>query len=188
MNSAIEDNAGAGRKTLQIKPASEQDDAAPAIRKKGRGWEISESRLDTLHDRAREMRRNPSEAHKALADRFAEADLGKYSFKRFAVVGSAIVDFNCHNLGMAIDIDEEGESEALATRRDKSLEAVGIKVMRLKASDILENMDAVLDRITAGMRIRIGERQTARAKHFEQRRGTGQGYKPRTFRAGPRED
>ena len=179
------------RKTLQIKPASEQDDTAPAIRKKGRGWEISESRLDTLHDRAREMRRNPGEAHKALADKFAEADLGKYSFKRFAVVGSAIVDFNCHNLGMAIDIEDdvsgEGENATLLTRRDKSLEAVGIKVMRIKASDILGDMDAVLDRITAGMRIRIGERREARTRHFEQKRGTGQGYKPRNFRAGPRD-
>ncbi|WP_230279528.1 MULTISPECIES: DUF559 domain-containing protein [unclassified Croceicoccus] len=176
------------RKTLQIKPASEQDDTAPALKKRGRGWEISESRLDTLHDRAREMRREPSEAHKALADKFAEADMGKYSFKRFAVVGSAIVDFNCHNLGMAIIIEEEGENETIATRRDKSLEAVGIKVMRLKASDILENMDAVLDRITAGMRVRIGDRREARAKHFEQKRGSGQGYKPRTYRDGPRED
>ncbi len=176
------------RKTLQIKPASEQDDAAPAIKKKGRGWEISESRLDTLHDRAREMRREPSEAHKALAARFAEADMGKYTFKRFAVVGSAIVDFNCHNLGMAIIVEEEGENETLATRRDKSLEAVGIRVMRIKASDILENMDAVLGRITAGMRVRIGDRREARAKHFEQKRGSGQGYKPRTYRAGPRED
>jgi len=176
------------RKTLQIKPASEQDDTVPALKKRGRGWEISESRLDTLHDRAREMRREPSEAHKALADKFAEADMGKYSFKRFAVVGSAIVDFNCHNLGMAIIIEEEGENETIATRRDKSLEAVGIKVMRLKASDILENMDAVLDRITAGMRVRIGDRREARAKHFEQKRGSGQGYKPRTYRDGPRED
>lgn len=176
------------RKTLQIKPASEQDDTAPALKKRGRGWEISESRLDTLHDRAREMRREPSEAHKALADKFAEADMGKYSFKRFAVVGSAIVDFNCHNLGMAIIIEEEGENETIATRRDKSLEAVGIRVMRIKASDVLENMDAVLDRITAGMRVRIGDRKVARAKHFEQKRGSGQGYKPRNFREGPKDN
>ena len=40
----------------------------------------------------------------------------------------------------------------LAKRRDKSLESVGIRVMRIKASDILENMDAVLQRITAVMR------------------------------------
>jgi very-short-patch-repair endonuclease len=139
---------------------------APALKKKGRGWEISEKRLDALHDRAREMKRFPTEAHKALAERFANADLGRYKFTRHAVVGSAIVDFNCHNLGMAIAIDEEGQDDALAKRRDKSLESVGIRVMRIKASDILEDMDAVLARITAGMRMRIGDKQEARREHF----------------------
>ena len=114
---------------------------------------------------ARQMRRDASPAHKALAEKFSKADLGRYTFKRFAVVGSAIVDFNCHNLGMAIMIDEEGQDDALAKRRDKSLESVGIRVMRIKASDILENMDAVLQRITAGMRMRISDKQEARREH-----------------------
>jgi very-short-patch-repair endonuclease len=150
------------RKTLGIKERAED---APTLNRKGRGWKISDKRLDELHDRAREMRRFASPANKALAARFAKADLGRYTFKRFAVVGSAIVDFNCHNLGMAIMIDEEGQDEALAKRRDKSLETVGIRVMRIKASDILENMDAVLQRITAGMRLRIADKRQARRDH-----------------------
>lgn len=152
------------RKTLQLRDSSEAE-APPALKKRGRGWKISEKRLDALHERARELRRHSSEAHKALAERFAKADLGRYKFTRHAVVGSAIVDFNCHNLGMAIDIDEDGEDEALARRRDKSLEAVGIRVMRIKAADILENMDDVLARITAGMRLRIADKQAARREH-----------------------
>ena len=154
------------RKTFQLRDPSD-DAEAPAIKKRGRGWEISEKRLDALHEQAREMRRHSSEAHKALAARFAKADLGRYKFTRHMVIGSAIVDFGCHSLGMAIDIDEEGENEALAKRRDKSLEAVGIRVMRIKAADILENMDAVLARITAGMRMRIGDKQEARRRHHQ---------------------
>ncbi len=153
------------KKTLKL-PEPSGDAPAPAIKKRGRGWEISESRLDALHDQAREMRRHSSEAHKALAARFSEADLGRYKFTRHAVVGSAIVDFNCHPIGMAISIDEDEANEALAKRRDKSLEAVGIRVMRIKAADILENIDSVLERITAGMRIRIADKQDARRAHF----------------------
>ena len=153
------------RKTLQLRDPSETADDAPAIKKKGRGWEISDKRLDALHDRAREMRRHSSPAHKALAERFAKADLGKYKFTRHAVIGSAIVDFNCHNLGMAIDIDEEGEDEALARRRDKSLEAVGFRVMRVKASDVLEDIEPVLARITAGMKMRLGDKKTRAREH-----------------------
>ena len=151
------------RKTLKLGEATE----APALKKRGRGWEISDKRLDNLHDQARHMRRHSSAAHKALAARFAKADLGRYKFTRHAVVGSAIVDFNCHNLGMAIDIDEEGEDETLARRRDKSLEAVGVRVMRIKAADILENMDDVLARITAGMRRRIADKKDAARAHRE---------------------
>ena len=153
------------RKTLQLRDPSEVSDEAPAIKKKGRGWEISEKRLDALHEQAREMRRYSTEAHKALAERFAKADMGRYAFKRHAVVGSAIVDFNCHNLGMAIMIDEQDQDDALAKRRDKSLEAVGIRVMRIAAKEILENMDAVLERITLGMRSRIADKQQARREH-----------------------
>ncbi|MEO0462533.1 MAG: DUF559 domain-containing protein [Pseudomonadota bacterium] len=151
------------RKKLGLKDTS---DSEPTLNKKGRGWKISDKRLDELHDRAREMRRFASPANKALAAKFADADLGRYTFKRFAVVGSAIVDFNCHNLGMAIMIDEECDDPALATRRDKSLESVGIRVMRIKAADILANMDTVLERITAGMRIRIGDKREARRAHY----------------------
>ena len=154
------------RKTLGLKDASGE---APALNKKGRGWKISEKRLDELHDRAREMKRFASPANKALAERFAKADLGRYTFKRFAVVGSAIVDFNCHNLGMAIMIDEEDQDEALAKRRDKSLESVGIRVMRIKATDILENIDPVLQRITAGMRMRIEDKRKARSENRQSR-------------------
>jgi very-short-patch-repair endonuclease len=152
------------RKTLQIRSPSDQTEP-PALKKRGRGWEISESRLDALHEQAREMRRFSTEAHKALAERFAKADLGRYTFKRHAVVGSAIVDFNCHNLGMAIVIEEEGDNEALTRRRDKSLEAVGIRTMHIKASDILTDIDAVLQRITAGMRLRIADKKEARRAH-----------------------
>jgi hypothetical protein len=68
---------------------------------------------------------------------------------------------------MAIDIDEGDEPEAIATRRDKSLEAVGVRVMRIKAADILGNIDEVLARITAGMRQRIADKKDAARAHRE---------------------
>ena len=154
------------RKTLALNPEAAASET-PALKKKGRGWEISDSRLDALHDMARQMRRDASPAHKALAEKFAKADLGRYTFKRFAVVGSAIVDFNCHNLGMAIMLDEEGQDDTLARRRDKSLESVGIRVMRIAANDVLNDMDAVLARITAGMRLRIADKKEKARAHKE---------------------
>ncbi len=54
------------RKTLALNPEAATAEA-PALKKKGRGWEISDKRLDALHEQAREMRRHSSDAHKALA-------------------------------------------------------------------------------------------------------------------------
>ena len=153
------------RKTLQLRSPDEAADAAPVIKKKGRGWEISDKRLDALHDRARDMRRHSSPAHKALAERFAKADLGKYKFTRHAVIGSAIVDFGCPMLGMAVSIDEPDADPAIAMRRDKSLEAVGIRVMRVKATDVLADIEPVLTRITAGMKLRMGDKRSAAHAH-----------------------
>lgn len=153
------------RKTLAL-PAAGAAPATPAIKKRGRGWEISERRLDALHARARELRRHSSPAHKALAERFAKADLGRYAFTRHAVVGSAILDFVCHNLGMAIALEEEQANVALARRADKRLEAVGIRVMRVREADVLANIDEVLARITAGMRLRMADRSLARRRHL----------------------
>jgi very-short-patch-repair endonuclease len=152
------------RKTLALNPEAATAEA-PALKKKGRGWEISDSRLDALHEQARELRRHSTEAHKALAAKFTAADLGRYTFKRHAVVGSAIVDFNCHNLGLALAIDEEGQNDTLAKRRDKSLESVGIQVMRIAASDILGDIDAVLQRLTVTMRERIAAKKEAARAH-----------------------
>ena len=153
------------RKTLQLRDPSETADAAPVLKKKGRGWEISSSRLDVLHEQARELRRHSSEAHKALAKRFAEADLGRYKFTRHMVIGSAIVDFGNHVLGLALAIDEPDQDDAIAKRRDKSLEAVGVRVLRIAAVDILTDIDAVLQRITVAMRERIAERKQKARDH-----------------------
>ncbi len=99
------------KKTLTVRAPSE--DAAPAIKKKGRGWEISEKRLDALHQRAREMRRNPSPASEALAAALTEVETGGYSFKRQDVIGSAIVDFACKPLMLVIELD--GDEDASFT-------------------------------------------------------------------------
>lgn len=173
------------RKTLALNPEAATAEA-PALKKKGRGWEISDSRLDALHEQARELRRHSTEAHKALAERFAKADLGRYKFTRHAVVGSAIIDFNCHAIGLALSIDEDGQNDALVKRRDKSLESVGIRVMRVPASEILTDIDGVLQRLTVAMRERIGDKKQAARAH--KAANPNQGYDRPKPRAGSSDD
>ncbi|MBX7482197.1 DUF559 domain-containing protein [Qipengyuania qiaonensis] len=178
------------RKTLQLPDPSEVDEA-PAIKKRGRGWEISEKRLDAIHERARYLRRHSTAAHKALAARFAREDFGKYKFTRHTVVGSAILDFVSHPLGLAIAIDEEDQNDTLARRRDKSLASVGIEVFRIPAATILADVEAAMQPIFAAMNARYREKETARRAHQSKYGSTPRrpGRAPRRddTRGGPRD-
>lgn len=140
------------KKRLSIRPPAERA-AAPALQKKGRGWAITESRLDTLHDAAREMRRNPTQAQTVLAEALAEADAGGFKFRRQVVIGSAIVAFACQPLKIAIEIDEHLDvAPEVAHRRDKSLAEVGIKLLRYPALAVLNDVDSVVAKIIDEMK------------------------------------
>ncbi|MEY4720603.1 MAG: hypothetical protein RIQ46_328 [Pseudomonadota bacterium] len=145
------------KKTLTLRTASE--DAAPTIRKKGRGWEISEKRLDALHERAREMRRNPTPAQEALADALKQVETGGYKFQRQSVIGSAIVDFACKPLMLVIDLDGD-EDAILSADRSRSLAEVGYRVERLSASAVLADPQAAAARVSDIMRERWHERKS----------------------------
>jgi len=136
----------------------ESTDAAPAIRKKGRGWEISEKRLDALHERAREMRRNPTPAQQALAEALREVETGGYTFKRQAVIGSAIVDFACKPLMLVLEFSGD-EDAPFAADRDRSLTEVGYRVERLSADDVLADPAAAAAHVSTLMRERYYERR-----------------------------
>ncbi len=146
------------RKTLSVRPPEERTEP-PKLQKRGRGWNIAESRLDTLHETAREMRRAPTEAQARLAEALAAANLGKYRLKRQTVIGSAIVDFACQPLKIAVEIEEPGANAEIDRRRDRSLAEVGIKVLRYPADQVLADADAVVAGIVAEMKARWHEQR-----------------------------
>lgn len=146
------------KKTLTLRTAGPESDT-PAIKKKGRGWEISESRLDALHERAREMRRNPTPAQDALAGALAEVETGGYSFKRQDVIGSAIVDFACKPLMLVIELDGD-EDASFTADRTRSLGEVGYRVERLSAEAVLADPAAAATRVSEVMRERWHERRS----------------------------
>jgi very-short-patch-repair endonuclease len=138
------------RKTLSVLPEAERAEG-PALSKKAGGWNVSNSRLDTLHEAAREQRRNPTAAQVALGEALVKAELGKFRFKRQVVIGSAIVDFACHSLKVVVEIDEADATE-IDRRHDKTLEAVGMKVLRFEAAEVLADPDGVAATVFAEMK------------------------------------
>ena len=156
------------KKTLTVLPLSERTEA-PALQKRGRGWNIAESRLDAIHEMARAAKREPTPAQALLGEKLIAAELGKFKLNRQQVIGSAIVDFACQPLKVAVLIDEGGD-EAVTRRRDKSLEAVGILLLRFAAVDVMADPDAVVASIVAAMKARY-ENQRSRPRPSQAPRG-----------------
>lgn len=155
------------KKTLTVRPLDERTEA-PALQKRGRGWAISDKRLDAIHDQARRNKMEPTEAQRVLGAKLAEQELGKFKLTRQQVIGSAIVDFACNPLRIAVSIDEGGDPVLLA-RRDKSLEAVGVRLLRFPAARVLAEPDAVVTEILAAMKASYDERGRARRQHYQSR-------------------
>ncbi len=155
------------KKTLTVRPLDERSEAPP-LQKRGRGWAISEKRLDQIHEQARRNRMEPTAAQKLLHEKLAAQELGKFRLTRQQVIGSAIVDFACNPLKIAVSIDEGGDP-ALVARRDKSLEAVGVRLLRFPAQRVLDETDAVVAEILAAMKASYDERGRARRQHYQSR-------------------
>jgi very-short-patch-repair endonuclease len=146
--------------TLTLRPADERADA-PRVPKKGRGWNVTSSRLDAIHETAREMRRNPSVAHAALALELGKADLGKYKFKGFAVIGSAIADFACQPLKLVVMLSEGVTVPEVEQRRDKSLTEVGLRVIRYDAAEVAADPEGAAQAVLGEMKHRFNELRAA---------------------------
>jgi very-short-patch-repair endonuclease len=146
-------------------------EAPTGVVKRGRGWEISEKRLDELHQRAREMRRNPTAAQEALATALKETETGGYSFKRQAVIGSAIVDFACKPLMLVIELADDEDAQ-FAADRTRSLTEVGYRVERIAAADVLADAVGAAQHVVSIMRERWQERRHRAKANRSPRRPT----------------
>lgn len=126
------------RKTLGVNTAT-----APKADAR-EGFALTGARLDKLKERARELRRNPSEAHQALWAQLSEARAGGVKFTRHAVVGSVIADFACPSRWIVVQISPEGMNAEVATLQDRKLSDVGIRVLRFDEARVMEDISGVV--------------------------------------------
>jgi len=112
-----------------------------------RAWTVSPARAEQLKQRARDMRRNPTEAQKALWERLKDKQCG-FTFNREVVMGSAIVDFACKTRWLVVETGGDSESETtLAALSDRKLTDVGVRVLRFADDTVLADTDAVVKAI-----------------------------------------
>lgn len=102
-------------------------------------------------DRARELRRNQTEAELRLWGILRGRRIANAKFRRQVPIGPYIADFVCREVGLIIEADGGQHSDQVAydTRRTAWLEAQGYDVLRCWNMDILEETDGVIERIAS---------------------------------------
>ena len=124
----------------QVGERAEGRDSADAAR----AWNVSAKRAEQLKLQARDMRRNPTEAQKALWERLKDKQCG-FTFNREVVMGSAIVDFACKTRWLVVETG--GEGDTIAALSDRKLRDVGVRVLRFSDREVLADTDKVVKAI-----------------------------------------
>lgn len=108
-------------------------------------------------ERAREMRRAPTEAEEALWHALRRNQLGAH-FRRQQLISGFIVDFYCHSAGLVIEIDgavhDSPDQRDADRKRDQALSELGLHIQRFRNEEILSNLPAALNKIRTLLRAR----------------------------------
>jgi very-short-patch-repair endonuclease len=110
--------------------------------------------VSRLTDRARELRRNETDAEQRLWGELRNRQLANAKFVRQYQIGPFIADFACRSARIAIELDggQHAENDRDANRT-RVIEAHGYRVIRFWNNEVLENLDGVLEAIAAELAI-----------------------------------
>ncbi len=104
-----------------------------------------------LKERRRELRRNQTEAEKALWKLIRARQVQGMKFFRQYSVGPYIIDFYCPTLKLAIELDggqhNYDEIRKIDNVRTDYLKAHGIDVIRFWNHEVLQHLDSVVAKI-----------------------------------------
>jgi very-short-patch-repair endonuclease len=103
---------------------------------------------------ARTLRRDPTEAEKALWTRLRAGQVDGCKFVRQFPIGAHVADFACRSAKLVIELDggQHATSDTDAART-RAIEAHGYRVVRFWNHDVLSNMDGVLETIRSELRL-----------------------------------
>ena len=99
--------------------------------------------------RARELRRNATDAESRLWFRLRDRQLFGLKFRRQHRIGPYIADFYCDECELVVELDggQHADMAAADARRTAYLEGKGLQVLRFWNNDVLANTEGVLTRI-----------------------------------------
>ena len=104
-----------------------------------------------LLERARELRREQTEAEKKLWGYLRGGRLQDWKFRRQVLIGPYYADFLCEKAKLIVEVDGATHSTDEEIAHDKArthyLVSLGYRVFRCNNADVYENLDGVLNGI-----------------------------------------
>jgi len=119
----------------------------------GEGEVIREPPDSTSRDRARRLRHDQTEVERKLWAHLRDRRLNSAKFRRQHPIGRFIADFCCPERGLVVELDG-GQHAAQAEadrRRTAFLIQHGYRVLRFWDNEVMENIEAVLQRIAEAL-------------------------------------
>ena len=105
----------------------------------------------TLKELRRELRRNQSDAERALWAKVRNKQFFGMKFFRQYSIGPYILDFYCPAAKLAVELDggqhNQSNNREYEVARSKYLKAQGIDVMRFWNNEVLLDIDSVLSKL-----------------------------------------
>jgi very-short-patch-repair endonuclease len=115
---------------------------------------------ELIQKRARNLRKNMTEAERKLWNRLRRCQIEGLRFRRQVPFGKYIVDFACFEPKIIIEVDGSQHADQLDydEKRTQYLKMLGYKVLRFWNNEIMNEMDAVLQTIWNDLRCSITNR------------------------------
>jgi 5-methyltetrahydrofolate--homocysteine methyltransferase len=110
-------------------------------------------RFRRLDERDKELtyhfRNNPTPAEEALWEMLRNKKLQGYKFRFQHKIGKFFVDFYCHAAGLIIEVDGSVHDSQIEEdqKRTDWLQSIGLKVIRFRNEEVLQNPEEVRSRI-----------------------------------------
>ncbi len=108
---------------------------------------------------ARELRRQMTKPEKILWQQLRTNRLNGLHFRRQQVIAGFIVDFYCHKVALAIELDGSIHQQQIENdqERDKALSEIGVRVLRFQNEEVITNINLVLSSILRICKERFNE-------------------------------
>lgn len=100
---------------------------------------------------AKQMRKAPTDAERALWLLLRGKRLAGWKFKRQQQLGNYIVDFVCFHARLIVEADGSQHAEGAHAARDAWLNVQGFRILHLWNNDILSNPEGVATAILAAL-------------------------------------